>query len=187
MVDKKKNAKNTGAPLISSVKLFDFSVISIVIIIILLGVIGYMYYSECGKKSPDGTSLSIDYCSENIIPDYVVFRTLQSEIENGPREYGDITSRWKDESPISLSPRWFVNKINLRCTSDEQYFYCDNLYYVRTSVNPAGEAGEIKEYLVNLILDKTNSKVIHYHPEGWTAAFDLNVANNVVNYTCTEV
>jgi len=99
----------------------------------------------------------------------------------------DITSTWKDETPIASSPKWLVQTVDLRCTSDSQYFYCNNMYYAKTSVNSAGEPGQAKEYLIDLVLDKGGQEVIHYHPEGWTATLALNVKNNVVSSTCVEV
>jgi hypothetical protein len=133
-----------------------------------------------------------DFCSRNIVPEKIVFKTLLKDIETGPRHYDKIVSTWRDGTPIYSLPirdeqrevRCYIG--DPRNGEKKEYFYCRNLHYMKTPTDNEGTPGQTREYLVDLAIDRNSYEVMHNHPVGWVGTIDLKVVNNVMEGSCKE-
>jgi hypothetical protein len=197
MVEEKVGARKT---IISNLTLLEKILIVVAVILLVLFVILLVKGANKDPNKPIvkddviNNSLKDDYCNSNIVINKLMFRTLKSEIYEGPKDYDDITSVWADGSLIQKAPKWHVDSPVLRCHlgepangENENYFYCPDLYYTRTNSNENGESLKVEEYIIDLILDRDNYDLHHTHPPGWTAQVSLIITHDIVDYNCRKL
>jgi len=208
MVKKKDNAMPMPIPADFLKKFSGLNIILMTIIAVLIIVMIILIVSLVGKScetqdvivdteittegGEEASGVDLQYCEENIIPDKVVFKILLKEVDVGPRLYDRIVSTWKDGTPIYILPVRDDDK-EVRCRIGDprkgeknEYFYCKNLHYIKTSVDRQGNPGQTIEYLVDLALDRTEYEIMHNHARSWVGTINLKVANKVVSGTCKE-
>jgi len=197
MADKKKVMSGTPVNIFDKLSSLNI-ILAVVIVVLFIIVIILLFRDNCETESEiieeeiegEFQGVASGFCKENVIPEKVVFKILLKEVEVGPRLYDKILSTWKDGTPIYTLPIRDEN-LEVRCHIGDprngeknEYFYCNNLHYVRTPVDKEGNPGQTVEYLVDLVLDRDNYEIMHNHPEGWVGTIDLKVVNKVIGGKC---
>ena len=157
----------------------------IIILLIIVGYLGFKVYNQPIEEFPKETNI---YCTQNVIPENLIFGTSKSELDKGEhRTYDKIESRWKDGTPIRTFPRveqdW---DYEIKCTESGNYLYCKDLYYSKTPINKDYSFGKTRIILVDLVLDKTKVKISHFQPADWNLNYHWVIEYPVVNGSCRE-
>lgn len=164
----------------------DTTIFTTVIIVLLL-VIGFLLVRPyLGNEDPYPEQTE-EYCDKNIIPENIVFGTSQTELEDEEyRTYDGIESTWRDGTPISTVPP-SENDYEIRCVEKGDYFYCKDMYYSKTPINPDYAFGQTRIILIDLVLDKTQSALYHFQQEDYKENYHWAIEHQVINGTCREL
>ncbi|MBI2452171.1 hypothetical protein HYV50_03785 [Candidatus Pacearchaeota archaeon] len=191
---RKKEEENFLAFSAENKKILLMLLVTVGLVVVLL-LISFIWKGDDKETVEDKTFLESKYCNQNIVPEKVLFRVLRNELETGPRSYGAILSTWKDGTPVQTLPSVYSNKgIEVLCKKgsssigqNENYFYCNNLYYAKTTLDNNLNKISTEEYIIDLTLNAKNYTLLHNHPKGWTGNIDLKVENVVVDSICEKI